>query len=85
MVNSTPTPRVLKGPDEAPPFPFGQKAADRLRSLKPGHLAAMLTTQAGQALTGWMTSFSDATAAADRLIAKFGRAGVCLRVEEVLR
>ena len=66
-------------------FPFGQAAAHRLQGLKPGHLAAILTTQAGQALTGWMTSFSEATAAADRLIAKFGRDAVCLQIEEVLR
>lgn len=76
---------VDPGLDQAPPFPFSQKAAQRLRSLQPGQLAAMLTTQGGEALTGWMTSFSDATAAIDRLISQFGRSGVCLRVEEVLR
>lgn len=67
-------------------FPFGQAAAQRLQNLTPGgRFAAMLTTQAGQALTGWMVSFSEVLEAADRLITELGRDAVQLRVEEVLR
>lgn len=66
-------------------FPFGQAAAQRLQGLKSGHISAILTTQAGQALTGWMVSFSEVLEAADRLIAELGRDAVQLQVEEVLR
>lgn len=83
-MDSTPSPAIFQGPNEAL-FPFGQKAAQRLQGLQPGRLSAMLTTQAGQALTGWMTSVSEVLAATDRLISEFGRDAVQLRVEEALR
>lgn len=66
-------------------FPFGPTAAQRLQDLKPGYRTAMLTTPDYKALSGWLSSFADVVEAADRLIAKFGRAGVCLQISEVLR